>query len=83
MLFRSSELSKYLKTRELTNLDELTNLKIINDEVLEGYFIISPIIVESDTIGLIIIYSKDDKLMEMDSKIIQFVTSFFTKYLED
>ncbi len=79
----SSELSKYLKTRELTNLDELTNLKIINDEVLEGYFIISPIIVESDTIGLIIIYSKDDKLMEMDSKIIQFVTSFFTKYLED
>lgn len=79
----SSELSRYLKTRELTNLEELTNLKIINDEILEGYFIISPIIVNSDTIGLIIIYSSDDKLKEIDSKIIQFVTSFFTKYLED
>lgn len=79
----SSELASYLKTRELTKLEEITSLKIINDETLKGYFIISPIIVESDTIGLLIIYSEIEELMEIDSKIIQFVTSFFTKYLED
>lgn len=79
----SSELSTYLKVRELTKIEESTNLKIIDDETLQGYFIISPIIVESDTIGLLIIYSEDEKLNEIDTKIIQFVTSFFTKYLED
>lgn len=79
----SGELATYLKTRELTKIEEITTLKIINDEILKGYFLISPIIVESDTIGLLIIYSETEELMEMDSKIIQFVTSFFTKYLED
>lgn len=79
----SGDLSLHLKNRELTILDELTNLKIIPDEVLEGYFIISPIIVESDTIGLLIIYSNSEKLTELDTKIVKFVTSFFTKYLED
>ncbi|MCI8779014.1 MAG: AbrB/MazE/SpoVT family DNA-binding domain-containing protein [Bacilli bacterium] len=79
----SSELATYLKTRELTKIEEVTALKIINDEILKGYFLISPIIVESDTIGLLIIYSETEELMEIDSKIIQFVTSFFTKYLED
>lgn len=79
----SSEISTYLKNRELTILDEITNLSIIADELLEGYFIISPIIVESDTIGLLIIYSETEKLIELDTKIVKFVTSFFTKYLED
>lgn len=79
----SSEISTYLKNRELTILDEITNLSIIADELLDGYFIISPIIVESDTIGLLIIYSETEKLIELDTKIVKFVTSFFTKYLED
>ncbi len=79
----SSDLSSYLKNRELTIFDEPTTLKIIQDEEINGYFIISPIIVESDTIGLLIVYSKAEKLTELDTKIVQFVTSFFTKYLED
>ncbi len=79
----SSDLSLYLKNRELTILDETANLKIIPNESLAGYFIISPIIVESDPIGLLIIYSEEEKLTEIDTKIVKFVTSFFTKYLED
>lgn len=79
----SNELSTYLKTRELIKLEESTSLKIIDDETLQGYFIISPIIVESDTIGLLIVYSEVEKLTEIDIKIIQFVTSFFAKYLEN
>ena len=79
----SNELLKYLQNREFIIFNEKTNFKIIPDDTLNGYYIVSPIIVESDTIGLIIIYSEVEKLTELDIKITQFVTSFLTKYLED
>lgn len=79
----SNEMLKFLNKRELYQSDEKIDLKIINDEFINGYFLISPIIVESDSIGMIIIRSTDEKLTVFDNKIIQFVTSFFIKYLDD
>ncbi len=78
----SLELLNYIKRRELYKSDEQLNLKITENEELNGYFLISPIIVNSDSLGLIIIYS-EDKITELDYKIIQFITCFFIKYLDE
>ena len=79
----SNELLKYLQNREFIIFNEKNNLRVIPSDTLNGYCILSPIIVESETVGLIIVYSENEKLTDLDVKIIQFVTSFFTKYLED
>lgn len=78
----SNDLLKYLKKRELYKSENKISLKII-DEELTGYFLISPIVANSDSIGLIIVYSKDNKIDDFTSKLIQIVNSIFTKYLED
>ena len=78
----SNELLKYLNKRELYKNDNKIALKI-TDEELDGYFLISPIVVNSDSIGLIIVYSKENKIDDFTCKLIQIVNSIFTKYLED
>ena len=78
----SKELIKYLEKRETINKDEFVNIKITNNDNLEGYFYISPIIVDSDSIGLVILYSTEN-IKEFDTKISQFINLFFTKYLEE
>lgn len=78
----SPELIKYLQKREIYQNTEKIDLKIIDKEVLNGYFFINPIIVNSDSIGLIIIYS-EEKIDELTVKLMQIINSIFTKYLED
>ena len=78
----SKELIKYLEKREIIEKTDMTNIKITNNDNLEGYFFISPIIVDSDSIGLIVLYSTEN-IKEFDTKLSQFINLFFTKYLEE
>lgn len=78
----SNDLLKYLNKRETYINEEKFTLKIINED-LNGYFLISPIIVNSDSIGLIIIYSKENKIDDFTCKLVQIINSIFIKYLED
>ncbi len=84
----SPELEKVLEDRKtlcITNQEEFLPLCI--DENLENKYssqIISPIVAEGDTIGSVIILSKegDDKLGIVEQKLAETVASFLGKQME-
>lgn len=67
---RQSILEKYKKS-----------LSIIDDKNLECTYVIKPIIVSGDVIGMLIILSLDEQINELDEKIAGIAVSFFNKYL--
>lgn len=69
---RQSILEKYKKS-----------LSIIDDKNLECTYVIKPIIVSGDVIGMLIILSLDEQINELDEKIAGIAVSFFNKYLEN
>lgn len=65
------------------DFEDKKNIQIIDNKNLEGYFIIKPLNIDGINSGFIIIYSKDTKFTIDNDNFIQFIASFFTKYLEE
>ncbi|MGE5456101.1 MAG: stage V sporulation T C-terminal domain-containing protein [Ignavibacteriales bacterium] len=79
----SESLNKYIDRRENILEKYKKKLELINGVELEGTYAISAIIVNGDSAGLVIIYDDEEPVSEVDYKIIQIVSNFLSKYLEE
>lgn len=54
----------------------------MDNKIIKCSYADSTIIVDGEAIGLIMVISEKDKLTEFEMKIVEIVSSFLTKYLE-
>lgn len=76
-----SDLENKLARREEMLEKHKKNLKI-TEEDLECTYAVSPIIINGDTIGLVMIVSKDEPVDEIDYKLTQIASKFLSNHLE-
>lgn len=79
----SEQLNKFIERRENIHEKYSKKIEIIDGIELEGTYAISTIIVNGDSAGLVIIFDEVDTISEEDYKIIQIVSNFLSKYLEE
>ena len=58
-------------------------IKVIEDDELEGTYIINPIISNGDILGLVIFFDDDALMDDVDEQICQITANFLGKHLED
>lgn len=76
-----SDLENKLTRREEMLEKHKKNIKITNED-LECTYAVSPIIINGDTIGLVMIISKEDPVDEIDFKLVQIASKFLSNHLE-
>ena len=76
-----SDLESKLVRREEMIEKHKKDIKITN-EGLECTYTVSPIIINGDAIGLVMIISKDDPVDEIDYKLTQIASKFLSNHLE-
>lgn len=76
-----SDLENKLTRREEMLEKHKKNIKITNED-LECTYAVSPIIINGDTIGLVMIISKEDPVDEIDFKLTQIASKFLSNHLE-
>jgi len=79
----SEQLNKFIERRENIHEKYSKKIELIDGVELEGTYAISTIIVNGDSAGLVIIFDEVDTISEEDYKIIQIVSNFLSKYLEE
>ena len=78
----SDDLRYLIEKREKILQNHLKDLRIMDNKTIKCSYADSTIIVNGEAIGLIMILSEKDKLTEFEMKIVEIVSSFLTKYLE-
>ena len=85
--FQNKELSEKminLITRRENILEKhKKTLEIVQDTEIECTYVMKPIIVNGDMMGMVIILSTDDKITELEEKIALIAANFFNKYLSE
>lgn len=85
--FMLKNISKYLESiiEKRTKIVEssFTNIELVENEVNKFSYIIYPINVNGDIMGLFIILSSSDNISTIDEKIADIVSQFLEKYLEE
>jgi AbrB family transcriptional regulator (stage V sporulation protein T) len=76
----SKEMVNLMEKRELYKNVDSKRLEIANNQFLEGYFFINPIIVSSDLIGMVIIFSEKE-ITDGEHKAGLLTSIFFQNYL--
>ena len=79
----SNDLLDSIRRRENIVEKYSKSIKIINNEGVDGTYIINSIICNGDVIGLIIILSLDETVNEFDEKISIIASQFLAKYLAE
>ena len=85
--FQNKELSEKminLITRRENILEKhKKTLEIVQDKEIECTYVMKPIIVNGDMMGMVIILSTDDKFTELEEKKALIAANFFNKYLSE
>ena len=63
--------------------NHIKELELIDKEIINCSYVMDTIISNSEYIGTIVMYSKDDMLSVHDMNVIKILSSFLSKYLED
>ena len=79
----SEELRFIMDKREKLLQNHMKDLKITDDKVIKCSYADSTIFANGEVIGLIMILSEKDILTDLEMKIVDIVSLFLTKYLED
>lgn len=79
----SEELASFIERRNNILEKHKKQIHFIEDEVVECTYVIEPIYVEGDVVGLFVIFSTEDVVTETEQKIARIATEFFMKYLEE
>ena len=79
----SNDLILSIKRRENVLEKHQKNIRIVNDEVVQGTYVINSIFVNSDVVGLVIILSTNDNITELEERIAGIAAQFLSKYLEE
>lgn len=75
-------LEEFIKKRENILIKEKEDLLLTEDFSLFASYIVKPIIINGDVVGLVIILSTDKVMTEDDKTMIEVITRFLEKYLE-
>lgn len=78
----SASLENKINRREEMLERHKKKISIIEDKEIEATYAISPIVVNGDTVGMVMIFSVDDIVDEIDFKIVQIASKFLTTHLE-
>lgn len=78
----SDDLLLSIKRRENILEKHPKKIKIIEDEELEGTYVINSIFVNSDVVGLVIILSTEKQITELEERIAGIASQFLSKYLD-
>lgn len=78
----SDNLLSIIKNRNLM-VENNKKIKINEERVYDCSYVACPIVCHGDSIGVVLILSKDERINEIDEKIGQMISSFLSKYLED
>lgn len=78
----SDDLRYLIEKREKILQNHLKDLRIMDNKTIKCSYADSTIIVNGEAIGLIMILSEKDKLTEFEMNLVEIVSSFLTKYLE-
>lgn len=79
----SKSLSKSIRRRESLFETYKKKLEILDGELIECSYINETIVANSEEVGIICLYRTDKAVSESDLKIVNIVSSFFTRYLEE
>ncbi|MEI3530577.1 MAG: stage V sporulation T C-terminal domain-containing protein [Bacilli bacterium] len=79
----SKQLDDYIQRRENILEKHQKELSIIEGDGIECTYTINTIVANGDALGLVIIFSEEEKTMEIDERIVQIAAQFLSKYLED
>lgn len=79
----SDDLREIINKREKLLQNHIKELKITDNKIIKCSYADNTILVDGETIGLIIILSEKEKITEFEMKIVEIVSSFITKYLEE
>lgn len=79
----SENLVEKIKRRECILEKHVKDLELINDKKIECTYAVNTIVINGDAVGLIIIFSTDEKLSDIDFKIIKIISNFLEKYLSN
>lgn len=79
----SEELLESINRRESIMQNHLKDLKIVDNDLIKCSYVLDTIISNSECIGIIIMYSKEEIVTTHDMNVIKILSSFLNKYLED
>lgn len=79
----SEELLESINRRESIFQNHMKDLKIVSNDIVKCSYVLDTIISNSEYIGIIIMYSKEDIVNSHDLNVIKILSSFLSKYLED
>lgn len=78
----SSYLADIINKREKMLQNHLKELSLVENKQINCSYADSVILVDGEAVGLIMILSEEEKMTEFEMKIVEIVSSFMTKYLE-
>ena len=78
----STELENKINRREEMIEKHNKSISIIEDKPINATYAISPIIVNGDTVGTVMIFSEDKEVDDIDYKLVQIASKFLTSHLE-
>jgi len=79
----SRSLEQQMNDRELLTEKNLHSIELIDGKKEEYSYIINPINVKGDVVGLVLILSSDDSITEIDEKISIVIADFLSKHIEE
>lgn len=78
----STELESKISRREEMLEKHKKNISLVEEKEIEGTYAISPIIVNGDTTGTVLIVSTEEPVDEIDLKLVQIASKFLNSHLE-
>lgn len=79
----SDKIVKSIKRRESLFEQYNKELELINGDIINCSYINQTLVANSEEIGIIFLYRINESVDETDQKIVNIVSSFLTKYLEE
>ena len=79
----SDDIRYLIEKREKILQNHIKDLKIMDNKIIKCSYADSTILSNGEAIGLIMILSEKDKLTEFEMNLVEIVSSFLTKYLEE
>ena len=79
----SSYIDEIIQKRTLVAKKNMDNISIINEDNEKLSYVVAPIIINSDAIGAVIIFSNDTIIDEFEKKTADIAAKFLGKYIEE
>lgn len=79
----SEQLDDFIQRRDSILEKHQKELKLVEGDSINCTYVFKTIIANGDALGLVMIFSEEERTMEIDERIVQIASEFLSKYLED